>query len=563
MPKSINQHEEILYRTYVDLIAYGKYFLPGDFLKSETPDFHYIIADEVNSDSDKPLGIFIPRDHAKTTLVKASITHDFCFTKTNLERFSRINGAKLSEYWAEEAKTREPYFYAWVAKSQKDSWANVAYIRKHLEFNNVIIRYFGRLKGATWNKEDIETGHGDKLLSSSNLKSIRGQTLATIESGAQRFTRVFADDFENEQNTKTLNSREDLKNTLLAGILPAIKRGKRARLVVIGTPVHFDSFIQNMLDEWGYLKTDKERMDYPWKIITYTATQPTMKGGVLWHSYKPRSELDKKKAEYAAARKPNLYYQEYELKIQGEDTANWTNRHIKYHDGKFIHEGGNVRTEDGINYLIIGDKKLQVNTFLGCDPATDIETKESDFSVINVTAVDRANNRYVLYRERHNNIPSSGLRDEKHEIIGKMGVADYYIDLYDKFYCIGGSVEDVAMNRSILTDLNKLKIMLNKPYIIAGSVKPGGTEKLNRIYTYLNSFFTQGQIYYRKGMDNLIYETLSFGSRMAHDDDIEALYIANVNAYPPKGYIANPNYIPGKNTSLVRRRRKIKPWTVA
>ena len=40
---------------------------------------------------------------------------------------------------------------------------------------------------------------------------------------------------------------------------------------------------------------------------------------------------------------------------------------------------------------------MPVNTFIGCDPATDIDTKWSDFSVIMVIAIDT--NRDVLFSQ--------------------------------------------------------------------------------------------------------------------------------------------------------------------
>lgn len=539
IPGDISKVEEILYKCYIDLIAYGKYFLAGDFKKSETPFFHYEIADELNSDSQKPLCIILPRGHAKTSLLKCSITHDFCYTRDNLYEFSNTPGSKLKEFWLKEAEKLEPLFYAWVAKSQKDSMGNVRFVSAHLNANPRIRKFFGEMRGKMWNKEDIVTSHGDRLISSSNLSSIRGKTEIseeTLDSGSKRFTRVFPDDFETPENTKTQTARKYLKSILLADILPAIKGAPRCRIICVGTPVHFDSFIQNTLDEWARVKKDGKEDEYPWKVITYKATQPDMPGGVLWNSYIPRFELNRRKKIYEVKGELGLYYQEYELEVQSESQAKWTRQHIKFHNGVFLHEGGDVRDGDGVNYLIINGEKRVVNTFIGCEPATDIDTANADFSAIDVIAVDQDNNRYNLRYEVHRDIPSAGLRDDNGEIVGEKGVADYYIDMYDEFHCIGGSIEDVAMNRSMINDISKLKIKFNKLYIVANSVKPGGTHKLTRIYQGLNSWFSQGMIYIREGDYELIEQIKKFGAQMAHDDLIESFFIANKNAYPPQGY---------------------------
>lgn len=561
LPDGMTALEKMLYVTYTDLIAFGKRFLPGDFMKTETPLFHYPLADEINGESTKPCAIILPRDSAKTTMIKASIVHDFAFHREFLEMLTKIKEFKLKDYWWNESCKRESLFYGWVAKSQDDSIDNVKYVAKHCKYNYDLTNIFGVLVGDTWNKEEIVTKHGDRLISSSNLKSLRGKTEATIESGALRFNRVFGDDLENEQNTKTVSSRKDLKDTLFASILPAIEQKSRCRLFVIGTPVHYDSIIQGFIEAYEKHSREGTLDSYPWKILMWRSTQPEMPGGVLWNSRRPRAVLDKIKNRFEVLGKLYLYYQEYELEVQTEDTAIWTRNHIQFHDSIFLHEGGNVRDGKGVNYLLINGEKKVVNTFIGCDPATDIETRDSDYSCLRVIAVDEQNRRYSLHGERHRSIPMSGLRGDNDELIGKKGVVDYYIELYDKFHCIGGSIEDVAMNRSVFQDLWQRKLKLQKMYIVANSVLPAGTNKLNRISSYLSSFFSQRMIYYRETDYNLIDETIKFGRRMAHDDDIEAFFIANYHAYPPGVHVRRKELAESETEYYIPRRKK-KSWKV-
>lgn len=558
LPENISSLEKILYLTYTDLIAFGKRFLPGDFMKSGTPLFHYELADEINSDSSKPCAIIISRDSGKTTLIKCSIVHDFCFTKQFLRKCAENRGFVLKEYWWEESERREPLFYGWTAKTQDDSIRNVRYVSKNLEQNLDIIKIFGRLRGSIWNKEEISTTYGDKLISSSNLKSLRGATEATIESGAIRFSRVFSDDSENELNTKTQSARKDLRDTLFGGILPAIEQKPRCRLFFVNTPQPL-SIAYDFIEAYKKCKAEGTLDSYPWKIFVLPSTQPTMPGGVLWNSRRPRYVLDKIKERYASQGQLALYYQEYELEVASSDIAIWTRDYIKIYDGVFIHEGGNVRDGSGVNYLVVNGEKIVVNTFLGCDPATDIATRSSSYSSIIAIAVDGHGRRYHLRTERHQNIPMSGLRGENDELIGKKGVADYYIEMYDEFYCLGGNIEDVSMNRSIFQDLMQRKMKLNKMYVIGNPVKPGGVDKLNRISSYLNPFYTQGMIYYRKESYNLIEETINFGASMAHSDEIDSFYYANLNAYPPRGYVRRKS-IEEADTEWYMEKRKKKSW---
>lgn len=538
--------EKYLAAAYSDLIVFGKLFL-ADFSKSTTPLFHYEIAEELLSPSNKPCAIIISRGHAKTTLIKAKILHDLVFAK------------KAKEWgFAEEEKD---LFFGWVSSNQKKSKNNVAYIKMHLMFNDKINHYFGKgplgnLKGDTWNQEDLVTIYGDRLISSSNLTSMRGDTLATIKSGAVRYSGVFIDDAENEENTRTELSREKIVDNIMNGIYPAIEKNEPGcRMFLVETPVHYAAFAQQILDKWEQVKKGgpEAEDEFMWRVITYAATQPDMPGGVLWKSWLPRKRLDEIKATYIDTPGKGVegYYQEYELQVQSHENALWGRKHLKYHDADYYYR-------EGQNALFMDGQFIPINTFLGCDPATDIETKHSDFSVIMVIAVDMDNNIYVLEYERHRAIPTLGFRDENGDIDGKRGVVDIIFDLYQKYHCKSGTVEDVAMNRSIFQSLNDEKRRRNNWDVHIIPESPGGRDKLNRIYTALNSRFAAGAIHVREHQFDLINEIVKFGGKMAHDDTIETLYYSCKYAHPP-------TFKPiefGKDT-YEKRKRIAKPWIVA
>ena len=77
--QNINEAEEALRLASNDLIAFGKLFLDSDFMRSETPFFHYEISDIIDDKEVKQVAIIIPRGHGKTVLTKASILKDFLF----------------------------------------------------------------------------------------------------------------------------------------------------------------------------------------------------------------------------------------------------------------------------------------------------------------------------------------------------------------------------------------------------------------------------------------------------------------------------------------------------
>lgn len=174
------------------------------------------MCDALNDHSYRQLAVVLPRGHGKTVLTKCSILHDFCFAA-------------------------EPLFYGWVAASSKISVPNLDYIKYHIEYNDRIKYYFGNLKGKKWTEDDIELNNGCKLISKSNLSGIRG--------GAKlhkRYDLIVLDDFEDENNTVTPESRAKIANLVTAVVFPALEP-KTGRLRINGTPVHYDAFIQKYL----------------------------------------------------------------------------------------------------------------------------------------------------------------------------------------------------------------------------------------------------------------------------------------------------------------------------
>ena len=75
--QNVTKAEEALQLAHKDLVSFGKLFLPDDFMRSETPFFHYEMSDAIDDRNVKQLAIIIPRGHGKTVLTKASIIKDF------------------------------------------------------------------------------------------------------------------------------------------------------------------------------------------------------------------------------------------------------------------------------------------------------------------------------------------------------------------------------------------------------------------------------------------------------------------------------------------------------
>mgnify|MGYP005815761427 FL=1 len=489
--QNVSKAEEALMLAKNDMIAFGKLFLPDDFMRSETPFFHYEVADAVMDMDKRQLAVILPRGHGKTVLTKCSIMHDFCFTT-------------------------EPLFYGWVAASSKISVPNLDYIKYHLEFNEKVLYYFGSLKGRKWTEDDIELKNGSKLISKSNLSGIRG--------GAKlhkRYDLIVLDDFEDENNTITQESRAKIANLVTAVVFPALEP-HTGRLRINGTPVHFDSFIQNILV--GKEKADKSNKKYSWHVISYKALQKD--GTSLWPGWFGMKEMARKKKFYADSGQPQKFYQEYMMEVQNAEDAIFTRDHIQFWDGKY-----NYDEDTEISYIITsdGDEK-PVNIFAGVDPATDSARRDTDFSVIIVVGVDADNNCYVIDYLRHRSLPVLGIPGDN-----KKGIVDHIFN-YNKIYHPSiFTIEDTAMSKPIFQSLVAEMRRRNDFSVKYNAEKPGNRmSKRDRIQEILAQRFAIRSMYVRKEHYDLQHEIYTFGPRMGHDDTIDALAYACKYAHPPK-----------------------------
>ena len=511
---NVSKMEEQLLLARNDLIAFGKLFLPDDFMRSETPFFHYEVADALVNKDIRQLGVILPRGHGKTVLTKCNIIHDFVFTKS-------------------------PLFYGWVAASSKISVPNLDYVKYHLEYNERVLYYFGDLKGKKWTEDDIELKNGSKLISKSNLSGIRG--------GAKlhkRYDLIILDDFEDENNTVTPESRSKIANLVTAVVFPALEPTD-GRLRINGTPVHFDAFTTTILN--GHIKAKAQGTDYSWNVITYKAIQEN--GTPLWPDWFGHVEMERKKKFYADSGQPQKFYQEYMMEVQNEEDSIFNRNHIKYWSGNFYKD-----EDTGIKYIKTpeGDEK-PINVFVGVDPATDSMRRDSDFSVLLAIGIDGDNNCYVLDYLRKRSLSVLGIPGED-----KKGIVDYifeYNRLYDpSLFC----VEDKSMSKPVFQAINAEMRRRNDFTIKYTAEKPGNRmSKRDRIQEILAQRFAIGGVHLKKDQYDLQREIMTFGPRMGHDDTIDALAYACKYAHPAKSLKKK------KDGTWYKHKPQPKNWVVA
>tara|TARA_S200002703_G_scaffold21210_1_gene17762 strand:+ start:2377 stop:3975 length:1599 start_codon:yes stop_codon:yes gene_type:complete len=504
-PSESRFNDEVLKRSLNDLIYFGRAFLPKDFLhKSASPRFHYEVSKKLIST--KPgarICNILPRGFGKSILSKSAILHKMCFTPQD----SRL-------------------FIAWVAEEQGQSVDHLKYIKTHLEVNDKIKYYFGNMAGDSvgnrWTEKDIVSAKGDRLIAKGTSQRLRGRTEIDV-----RYTGIILDDFESELNTKTPERRAEIKKWIVSTVFPALEEspGNEGWIWMAGTIVHYDSFLQMVVE--GFNQAKRDGRDYPWDMTFYKAIEDDKP---LWPQQFPLKKLASKKREFIEAGLVNKFAQEYMNDARDISGASFKIDRIQYHNHNFV-------AKDKFAFLEDDEDMIPVNIYMGVDIAATA-TATSDYQVIVVIAMDKQKNRYLLeyFRER---IPTFDLPEK-------------IIKMCKKYQPVKRvTIETVAAQEMVRDMVTRMATSDRRlmPGIFKGVKPPGGIKKQDRLETSLGPIVNSKKLYIRREMTELVDEL--FEHPFPKNDDImDGLYYADYYAKPP---------LSGKSSKDDFNNKKTKP----
>ena len=489
-PESVlAQRDDVMKRSYNDLVFFGKAFLPNDFLnKSKSPDFHHTIAQKlISTRPGQRICIILPRGFGKSILSKTAIMHKLCF-----------------------AAEDEQHFFAWVSEEQGQAIDHVKYLRQHFEDNKMIKYYFGNMDGGVtgkrWTEKDLVTARGDRIIAKGTNQRLRGRAEVDV-----RYTGIILDDFESELNTKTPERRADIKKWVVSTVYPALEEtpGREGWIWLAGTIVHYDSFLQMTYD--GYKKSEESGSKYSWDVTFKRAIE---EGKAIWSEQFSAKKLNTKKQEFIEAGLVNKFAQEYMNDARDISSAAFKIDRVQNHNHEF-------KTKNNFTYILSRDYAIPVNIYIGVDlAATASET--SDYQAILVLAVDSEKNRYVLeyFRKR---IPT-------------FDVPEKIIAMARKYHPIKrATIETVAAQEMVRDMVERISFTDRRlmPGIFRGVKPPHGIKKQDRLETSLGPIVNSKKLFVRTEMTELVDELFEH-PKPRNDDLMDALYYADYYAKPPK-----------------------------
>jgi hypothetical protein len=321
------QKDKVLELASRDIVAFGQLFMPEDFMKSSPAPYQYELSNVLLSEENKRVCIILPRGHGKSTLAKSALMH------------------KL--YFNPEGKKE---FIAWVAEEQSQAIDHIKYIQNHIEINPALNYYFGDLQGNKWTEKEFTTSKGDRIIAKGTSQRLRGRSQLGL-----RYTNIILDDFESELNTKTPDRRREIKEWVMSTVEPALENsaGNEGSVWLIGTIVHFDSFLQGIYD--GYTEAQKEKRKYAWEVVYHKAID---NGVALWPSYFSVEKLDDIRRRFQDVGLTHKFAQEYLNEARDLTNAKFKIDRLVTYDGEFVSNG---------NFAYIVDKEdaIPVNVYIG------------------------------------------------------------------------------------------------------------------------------------------------------------------------------------------------------
>ena len=482
IPPDLSQKEKALELAKKDIITFGQMFLPEDYMKSAPAPYQYELSD-ILLGNDKRVCIILPRGHAKSTLAKTALLYQLYF-----------------------APPEKKQFIAWVSEEQSQAIDHIKYIQNHIDMNPALQYYFGDLKGSKWTEKEFTTARGDRIIAKGTSQRLRGRSQLGL-----RYTNIILDDFESELNTKTADRRREIKEWVMSTVEPALENSKEneGSIWLIGTIVHYDSFLQGVYD--GYLQAKKENRKSAWNVLYKKAI---VDGVPLWSSYFTKDKLDDIRKRFNEMGLLHKFAQEYQNEARDSENAKFHIDRINYYEGELV-------SKNNFNYMMIDQSAIPVNVYMGVDLAYEANAR-SDFQVIAVIAMDKNRNVYLVdyYREH------SPLYDMPDRIVK-------YAKKYHPVRRV--NVEKVGAQGLIKDYVNQLSGKDRKlaPGLAQGIRPPNGIKKEDRLEALLCPIVNSRKLYIKKEHTELVDEMFEF-PKGRNDDLLDGMWYSITTAKPPK-----------------------------
>jgi len=436
--------KDVLAHCYNSTLMSAKVLFPDRFTLPFSP-LHKIIEELIDDDSCQKVAIAAPRGFGKTSLVNLALP-----------------GKKIL--------FRSKKYIVPISNTATQATLQSENLKRELLTNAMIAKLFGPIKGTDWTKDMWVTSSGVAVMPRGAGQQVRG-----ILYNNDRPDLIICDDLEDSEAVRSEDQRKKLKEWFFADVLGSIDKSKRDwKVIVIGTILHEDSLLENLLNdkEWKTIRLsicdDDYRSSWPEQISDEGVK-------ALVQQYREQGLLDTFAREYR------------NLPVSKED-ATFKQEYFRYYEEKDL------------------PKRSDMETFVIVDPAKTVKIQSADTAVVGVSVDLQHHAVYV--------------RDV---VAAKMHPDQIYQAAFDMADRIGTKVigiEVTSLNEFITYPIRNEMFARKKFYEII-DLSPRA-KKEERV-AFLGPFYRMGYMYHKRGTCDQLEEQLIMFPRAKRWDIMDAL----------------------------------------
>ena len=321
-------------------------------------ELHKQVFDILDDDSIRACALALPRGFGKTTLAG-------------------------TVFAARKALFRDCHFIVYISCTFSKARNDLKTLANELQHNELLIKTFGDLKGVTWaeGSGEIELNSDIKIEAKGAGNQIRG-----IKYKHYRPDLIIIDDLEDPEAVASEERRKKLEEWFFADVMNSIDLNK-TRVVVLGTILHQDSLLANILKEKEeYLKNaDPMEMESDaakaearelFHTIRLEACDDNLKSN--WPEYMSDATIAAKFKIYEQRGLQDVFFREMRNLPMSPDGATFEATLFKtYREGEIKFEG--------------------METVVIYDPAKTVSTR-ADYTAVVGVSIDTVNNK-IYFRD--------------------------------------------------------------------------------------------------------------------------------------------------------------------
>jgi len=421
--------EDILVECYRNVETFGKTFFPEAFTRPFSNN-HRKLLEILDDDSKQLVAIAAYRGFGKSTIVNLT-------------------------YPAREILFRKRKYIISVSASENAAVEQTESMKGALEGSEEITRLFGPIRSEyvsssdSFSKKEWVTSTGTKILPRGAGQQVRGR-----RHGFARPDLIIVDDLENDEAVESEDRRKKLKEWFFSSIYNNIDRGRKDwRIIVIGTILHEDSLLSNLLADPEWYSVKLEICDDNYKS-TWPEFVSDEQVKALAESYRARGMLD-------------VFYREYRNIPIALEEQGFKQEYFRYYED----------TEESLNM------NPDIETIVLADPARTMNTGSANTAVVGISINTRTNAIYI--------------RDI---IEAQMNPGQLYDEMFGMAQRLNALVlapEVTGLNEYIMFPLRNEMIKRNLHYILI-EVKPREGKTGPKRSAGMIPLYRQGLVYHNK-----------------------------------------------------------------